>query len=80
MKVVYTIKDPKENISAVTSICERIPQKTTLTNGIEYAVNAKSIIGAVYAASEWSIVRLETTEEIPRLKAELERKNLILRE
>lgn len=77
MKSVYTIKNPKENISAVTSICEHFPQKITLTNGKEYAVNAKSIIGSAYAASEWDTVRLETEEEIPELVSLLKEKKIL---
>lgn len=77
MKKVYKIKNPKENISAVTSICERFPQKITLTNGKDYAVNAKSIIGSAYAAAEWECVRMETEEEIPELESQLKQKGVI---
>ena len=77
MKTIYLIKNPKENISAVVSICERFPQKTTLTDGENYVVNAKSIIGAAYAASEWKTVRLEIEEDIPVLDLMLRQKDLI---
>lgn len=78
MKIKYEIKDPKQNISAVTSICERFPQKTTLTNGNDYAVNAKSIIGSVYAAAEWETVFLELEEEVPALENELKEKGFLV--
>lgn len=77
MKAVYEIKNPRENISAVTSICERFPQKITLTNGQDYAVNAKSIIGSAYAAAEWECVRLETEDTIPELESQLKKKGVI---
>ena len=76
MKTIYLIKNPKENISTVASICERFPQKTTLTDE-NYSVNAKSIIGAAYAAAEWKTVRLEIEEDIPVLELMLEQKELV---
>lgn len=77
MKTIYLVKSPKENISEVVSICERFPQKTTLTDGENYVVNAKSIIGAAYAAAEWQTVRLEVEEEIPVLEILLKQKDLV---
>lgn len=77
MKSIYLIKNPKENISAVVSICEHFPQKTTLTDGENYFVNAKSIIGAAYAVAEWKEVQLVLEEEIPVLELMLKQKNII---
>ena len=77
MKTIYLIKNPKENISAVTSICEHFPQKTTLTDGKSYALNAKSIIGAAYATVAWETVQLEIEEDIPVLELMLEQKGLV---
>jgi hypothetical protein len=79
MKTIYLIKNPKENISQVTSICEHFPQKTTLTDGKSYAVDAKSITGAAYAVTEWEIVRLEIEEDIPVLELMLGQKELVKR-
>lgn len=79
MKIIFEIKNPKESISVVTSICEHFSEKITLTNGDDYAVNAKSIIGAAYAAAEWPKVQLEIEEEIPRLESELKQRDVILR-
>ena len=76
MKTIYLIKNPKENSSAVTSICEHFPQKTTLTDGEGYAVDAKSIIGAAYATAEWKTVQLEIERDIPVLELMLEQKDL----
>ncbi len=77
MKTVFEIRNPKENISLVTAICERFPQKLTLTNGEGYAVNAKSIIGSAYAAAEWEKIRLEMEEEIPDLVSRLKQRGVI---
>ena len=77
MKTVYQIKNPRENISLVTAICERFPQKTILTNGKDYAVNAKSIIGSAYAAAEWDKIQLEMDEEVPELIVQLKWKDVI---
>ena len=76
MKTIYLIKNPKENSSAVTSICEHFPQKTTLTDGGDYAVDAKSFIGAAYAANEWKTVQLEIERDIPILELMLKQKDL----
>lgn len=77
MKTVFEIKNPRENISIVTAVCEHFPQKITLTNGKDYAVNAKSIIGSAYAAAEWEKVQLETEEEVPELVLQLKQKGVI---
>ena len=77
MKAVFEIINPKENISIVTAVCERFPQKITLTNGNDYAVNAKSIIGSAYAAAEWERVQLVMEEEIPELISQLKQRGVI---
>ncbi len=77
MKTLYLIKNPKENFSTVVSICAHFPQKTTLTDGKNYAVDAKSIIGTAYAVTEWKTVRLEIEEEIPILELMLKQKDLV---
>lgn len=77
MKTTYLIRHPKENILDVVSICKRFPQKTTFTNGEGYSVDAKSSIGAEYAAAEWKAVQLDIEEEILVLELLLKQKDLV---
>ncbi|MCI1966556.1 MAG: hypothetical protein LKJ17_10570 [Oscillospiraceae bacterium] len=75
--MTYTIRNPKKNIVILTSICERFPGKITLINEEGYAVNAKSVIGVVYAAAEWPIVLLKTEKRVTDFELTLKQNQLI---
>lgn len=62
MKVKINI-DTMSKINAFVAICTRLGGKIKLTDGQDYCVNARSLLG-ILATADWSEVYVESEEDI----------------
>lgn len=55
--------DTDSSLRGLVDACEKLDERCTLTDGNGLTVNAKSILGAMYAKFEFADIWLETENE-----------------
>ena len=55
--------DTDSSLQGLVDTCEKLDERCTLTDGNGLTVNAKSILGAMYAKFEFANIWLETENE-----------------
>lgn len=60
----YRIRlETQSDIIAFVSIASKMHGKVFLTNGDDFKLNAKSLMGVMYSAAEWDTIFVEAEEE-----------------